>query len=475
MELNEAVRRIVGQHWRLIVLCLIVGVSGAVFLNASKVRTYTATTRVTLDTQDPRSRSEAMAIADTARAIATSPTQVALALVKAGIGNRDATKVAKNRVTVSALGASGIIKLSVSDRSPQIAAAIANALTARLIQARLEVTTGQVQQTLTDLDGRITDLNRRIADLDAKINGLDVDIATTTVPGRASSLRSERGDAARSRDFLAQQRVSFESERASLRAAQALRPKPSIISTSSVPSERDPYHWSPIIILGAILGLILGIALAGLSEMIRPTLVGGDALAGELKTQLLGTLAQDPWVEPSPRELTGLAIRVRFASEAAGVSNVGLLPTVDHVLVGRLAVQLNATLADAGFAVEDVLEEAPSRLARVAASSGAESETVATVRASGSSRRKFGSAKSAPEIRVRQFDLEDSSPWNGNPTGLVLVSPAVLKKDELTDIGRLLDVMRMPILGLIAFTPKRSRMRRRLLEGLSGIGGRTKA
>ena len=475
MELAEAARRIVGQHWRLILICLIVGIGAAAFLNAAKVRTYTAATRVTLDTQDPRSRAEAMAIADTGRAIATSPTQVELALRKAGIGNRDATEIANHQVAVSALGASGIIKLSVSDRSPQVASDIANALAARLILARLEVTNGQVRQTIDDLDGRITDLNRRIADLDATINGLDVEIATTGVPGRASTLRSERGDAARSRDFLAQQRVAFESERASLRAAFALRPKPSIISASSVPGERDPYHWAPIIVLGGILGLILGIGIAGLLEMIRPTLVGGDALAAELKTQLLGTLAHDPWVEASPRELAGVAIRLRFAAEAAGVSNVGMLPTVDEVLVARLAVQLNAVLVDSGASIEDALELTQSRhLARVASSGISEAEPVATVRASGSNRQKRASVGTSSEIRVRPFNLEDSSPWAAGATGLALVSPAVLKKDELVDIGRLLDVMRMPVLGLIAYTPRRSRLRRRLLDGLIGIGGRTK-
>jgi hypothetical protein len=57
----------------------------------------------------------------------------------------------------------------------------------------------------------------------------------------------------------------------------------------------------------------------------------------------------------------------------------------------------------------------------------------------------------------------------------VLVAPAVAKKEELLEIRRLLDVIRMPVLGLITFTPTPSRLRRRILNGLLGLEARTRS
>ena len=93
MELEEAFRRIVGQHWRLIVCFTVVGVAVTLFVHLQSNPTYTASARLVLDTPDPKSRTEAGAIADTAEAIATSPAQVQAALARIGV-QRDALNVA---------------------------------------------------------------------------------------------------------------------------------------------------------------------------------------------------------------------------------------------------------------------------------------------------------------------------------------------------------------------------------------------
>jgi len=59
-----------------------------------------------------------------------------------------------------------------------------------------------------------------------------------------------------------------------------------------------------------------------------------------------------------------------------------------------------------------------------------------------------------PTIDV--FDLHTWSP-NGGGEGLVLVSPLALKKHDLIATNRLLELSRLPVLGLITYDGERPR------------------
>ena len=321
MELNEAGRRIIGQHWRLIVLFVALGVVVGALLHQGDVKTYTASTRLVLDTPDPTSRQESAAIADAAKAIATSPAQVRAALAKADATGRDPAEVAKQDVSVRALGTSAILELSVSDPSPRVAVNVSNALAAGLIRTRLEV--GGVKQVLVDLDRRIATLNQRILRINPAVGS-----------------PAKRDSAERLRESLVQRRGILESERDSLLSADAVRPKPSIISPARPPDHADSSRRLPDMALGAFLGLVLGVGLAGLLETMRPTLVGGNALARELDTPLLGSLPGEPDEEKALQEATRIAVRLRLAAEVTEVRSACLLavgPQVDLRGLGRTA------------------------------------------------------------------------------------------------------------------------------------------
>ncbi len=96
MELSDVSRRIFRRHWRLIVLCA--GIAAAVAGLGSTVlgggHMYTGSARFVLDTADPKTRSEAQAIADMAKGLATSPALVRAALAREG-ADRSAVDVAK--------------------------------------------------------------------------------------------------------------------------------------------------------------------------------------------------------------------------------------------------------------------------------------------------------------------------------------------------------------------------------------------
>ena len=425
MELHDVTRRILGRYWWLIALLVVLGAAAAAYWRSGDT-TYSATARIVLDTEDPTTRVESSAISDTVNAIATSPSQVRAALRRAH-ANRDAFDVAENHVSVSGLGSSSVVKLSVSDRDKYVATNVANALAARVIATRRQVSSGGVPQEVAALTRRIDSITDRISSADAAIDRLSFAVANASTPQLANRLRAQRDAASRRRDFLAQQRSVLESERVSILGTYALRPKPSVISEASVPSDADSSGLWPYAVLGALLGLVLGVGLAALIETVRPTVVGGDALARELDVPLLGTLYARSDDDQPAEELAPVAARVRLAAQAAGVDDVAVLPVKADVDAQRLVESLDAA-AQNGSGV-------------VAAE---------------------GAAQQSSRTRIRSADLASpAAAEERRATGLVLVAPSSLSKADLADVGHLLRVTPMPLLGLIVHRPANLFGRRR--------------
>lgn len=433
MELNEAVRRIVGRHWVMIVLVVALGVGLAALLHRGDEKTYTASTRLVLDTSDPESSQQSAAIGDAAKAIATSPAQVSRAITRAGVTGRDPIDVARDHVSVRTLGTSAVLRLSVSDRNPKVAAAIANALATQLIRTRLGLAKGEVQRLLSGLGRRIEALDQEISQLDS---------AAQPQPGGGTrSDRARRADEQATetqalRTSLTQRRAALEAERIGLLSTDAVRPQPSIISAATAPQDPDSSRLLPDMILGALLGLVLGLGLAGVRETLRPTVVGGDALARELDTPLLGRLPGPPDSDKALAEAGGVAERLSLAVKASDVHVVDLLgagPPVDlRPLAGRL--EANPALAK-------------RELAAMLAGPGSGLENATAV------------GDTDPGFHTRSFVDQHPSLNDRGVTALVLVAPEALKKTELADTRHLLRVTGLPLLGLITYAPSRWKRR----------------
>jgi hypothetical protein len=413
VEINEAGRRIVGQHWRLIVLFVLGGVAAA-FLLVGGSKTYTASARLVLNTPDPTDRASAIAIADTGNALATSPAEVTRALQAAHIRGREGGKVAKN-VTVRGLGTSGVLQLSVTDKSREVATAVANALALRIIQTRRDLSNGQTTRALTRVDQQIAILDRRIVRLDA---------SAAALPAGAS-----RDAASRLSDELTQQRNAMESSRFTLLTADAQRPQPQVISAAAAPETANASARVPDAILGGILGLVLGLALAGLIETVRPTITGSDALAGEFDTPLIGALSRKV-SDVSDDELAPTAARLRLSAAAAAVDSVVLVGSGPSVLLDQLAERL---------------EQVPS--------ANRDAFAVGT-----------GVSGHAGRPTITAIDDLTSRP-DGETTGLVLVLPSTVKKADLLDVRYLMRMTPFALIGLITYP--RPRLHRRWRRGHS--------
>lgn len=429
MELTDISRRILGQHWRLIGLCVVIAVA-AVVLVVPHGRTYTASARLVMDAPDPQTNAETTGVADTVSAIATSPSAIAAALRDAGIKHRDPLTVA-NAVTASSLGQSSVVNLSVSDPNPHVAAALANALGAEVIRARLEVTRGSASRAMAQLDHQISSINQRIAGLDTHIDQLTISLAGAGSAAQVNTLRAQQNEELRQRDLLDQSRASFESQRTSLLSTNALQRSPSIISAATMPATSNASGTKTDLVLGVFLGLIIGIAIAGILETARPQLVGSDAIASEFHAPILGTLSTEP-ANASPAELEPMALRVRLAAKAAGLPNIRLVAVREESDVSAFAQWLDET-----WSVSD--EQVPARQPAV--------KTATQAR-----RRTSASTPKTAEVpyRIRAFDPQTVL-LNGAHIGIVVVSPDRVAKSELSDTMHLLRVTPGSVLGVVTY------------------------
>jgi capsular polysaccharide biosynthesis protein len=430
MELQDAVRRILGRHWRLILICVLLGAAIAVVAHRDDVATYTATTRFVIDAEDPTSQTESAAVADTAKAIATSPSQVEAALDELGLSGRDPVEIGKKRVSLRPLGTSGVLQLSITDPSREAAVALADELATGVIAKRLEVKRGHLRQTVRRLDRRIQQLTTRISDL-----------------------RLAGGEHISEADLLVQRRSIFETQQLNLLATDALAAKPSILSPATLPEHADPSALIPDLVLAALLGAIVGIGIAALLETLWPTLIGGEALAREFDTPLLGELSGGPGRALRSDDIRRVATRLRLAASAAGLSSVGLLASPEGLEVDGLAHLLDAAPSDLD-ADAPVYVDAPERvgvpsLVGLAGGDGAGSVT------------SFSASPSQP-CRIHAFHLgRAAAVVNGSGSGLVLVTPSTIKKADVGATAHLLRVTPAPLLGLVTYMPPRALVGRR--------------
>jgi hypothetical protein len=403
LELNEVLARIFGRHKRLILALLLAGVLAGVAIHLGDPPRYSATARLVLDTTDPEDQAQSGVIADTARAIATGPSLVRDALEEIGV-RRDATELARRHIDVQALGSSGIMQLSVTDTDPEVAVALANAVAEAVIASRLEVTSGQAESVVRELDRQIADLQRRI----------------DQVTGPAGDPQVQR-----QRDTLTQRLSQIQAERAGIEAARAERPKAAVLDEAVLPARRVPGRQLPDAVLGGMLGLLVGIGVAAAVESLRPTLVGRTAIARGTDAPVLAELAGPPnrraqrhgW---EPADVAEAAMHVELVAVAAGVQQVRLMALDRQLDLTNLVDALGNSLKTA------TVQQAETPTAR---------------------RRRTGKAGQEPD-----------TPQNGDSrVGLVLVTPSVVKLTELDPVKDFLTISGWPLLGVIVYQAQRKR------------------
>jgi capsular polysaccharide biosynthesis protein len=423
VDLNEAFRRIFYAHRRVIVVAVILGIAGGVALASMSPATYTASVRLTIGDRSTDVSVEPVTIADAAEAIATSRSVLTSASRSSGLGG-DA--VDPSDVSVTPLGSSELLQLSVSAGDAATAEVLANAVADELVDRWTDVA-GQggqavelIEDALNDVGEQIRELDQRIALLGSRLN-----------EGTATAQEQARRDAAvAEREALDRRRVTYEAQLEALLVDAASRSAPQVIDPAVEPSSPDSRHLAPMAVLGALLGFLVGAGSAGLIEAVNPTLVGADAIAEALGVPVLGTLSR-------PGERTGNRARraianTRLALRRAKVTTLELVTMGPPVDVEPLAAMLEG-------------DEGPSESDRAAG------------------RRGRG------QFVVRGFGVDVmGSPTSRTPVpaaaALVAVAPSVVKRSFVREIHDAQAVTGWELLGVLTYdrADRRSGMVRRL-------------
>ena len=278
-----------------------------------------------------------------------------------------------------------------------------------VLQANETVASTDVAQLLDSLNTQIDGANQRLSELET------ASAAAADPQGASTDLLRIQHDTA------VQERSRLEVERQRLVDSQALRAGPAIIDPAKTPTQPTPSLLAPELALGALLGLVLGMALAGAVEVLRPSVVGPNALVRLVEAPVLATLSCPPDSESLAD--AGLARQLQLASACAGVKVVRLTgagPTID---LPRVAESLRTETLGAPDVV--VAEPQPSL------------EPLTNVSA--------GTSWNALTDR------------HAGPTALVLVAPWTVTNNELDPLRHLLALTRWPLLGVVIYKPRRAR------------------
>ena len=365
-----------------------------------------------LDSPDPINQSQASVLADTARGIASGPSLIRSALGKVG-ASRDPVVFGDKSVDVRPLGSSGVLLLVVTDTDRRVAVRMANAIAEAVIAARSRVTEGTAA-------GAVRSLQREIASFEDQLTALDQRIDRLTVQARTSTSDAAKLRAAeRSRDTLTRQLGQLQGEFVAIQGERALRPQAGVIDPATM-AEPLPGRQVPDYLLGALLGLIVGVALAAVRETLAPTVVGHAALARALGAPILADLPEPP--DRCKRKDVAVAARhVELAAVAAGVHRVEMMSLERVVDVSRLLEFLDDELTAAVVhGVDPVLRPG---------------------------RRPPGRS----DVGGRADGRSVSSSIGDGRTGLVVVVPDVVRLADLEPARNLVSITGWPLLGAIVF------------------------
>ncbi|AWT46614.1 MULTISPECIES: hypothetical protein [Streptomyces] len=473
MEFNEAVRRTLGGHWRLLVVFVLLPMLLVGAFELRDARAYVSTARVQASATLPTTDVQANAMLSRVRAVATSGSVVKAALKKSRVDDRSQSQVG-HETTVSRLGGSAVFNLKITDPDPRTAEKLAGALSEELV-AFFNGSGNVLVTQLTDRERALQQERLRVA---AKL------------PQAANE--SEAGRLTAQLGSIDQQILDVQS---SLRAAQAAGlgdRTASLLSSASDATPVPPLSVIRLALAGAM-GLVAGLLVAALLEVVRPHVAGQGAFGRELGAPVLGRLgtAGRRWHRAAPDAPPTVdadtLVTLRRAAARRRVGTLVLTGPAPDAWLAALARDLESRLGGAHGTTPRAGRAGPW-------SPAAPSESPAAAEAAGPAdsnggrrdaggglgalagmgsatavrdepvqtdgRVKVAAAARAVALRVRALHQVDDVSDSGR-YGLVPVEPALPDYAELRRVQDVLATTGWPVVGVLADPVRRHRSRPR--------------
>jgi capsular polysaccharide biosynthesis protein len=333
MQINEAFRRIVIGHLRLLIACILLGAAAVVLIGAKGTTGYRASARVQASSETVGSDTEADSVLNRVRGVATSPDIVAAALRAAKISDRSAQHVAAHEVTVDRLGSSAVVDIAVTDKDPRIAVSLATAVANQVVEFLRGPGSLPSQALLKQLDQQQQDLYQQRSDLVSKLGGTQDPTKTAPLSAQISTIDQQLADIA--------------STVRQLQVTAATDSSATVISTAADPvvAKADRVLRAG---LGTAAGLLAGLLISALIEVVRPRVADARCFGQELGVPLLGRVeartVEFPATAAPGGTLTRPTRKRTFRADTAGL--VALLQAAERTAAGRLVLVGAGTQVD---------------------------------------------------------------------------------------------------------------------------------
>jgi capsular polysaccharide biosynthesis protein len=310
----------------LLVICVAVPLVAISFLTAKQPAVYAASARIITGSVVPQSSAEADAVASQVEALATGRTAVAQALQSAG-ADRNLSSFIGNNITVSGLGSSQVIDLTVTDRSPRVAQKVSKVLAAEVVGSINNVGQSGLRAALTANDQEIVRLSQRRA----------------VMAGRAAAQpRNEQLQAQLA--GLDQVIANFTGDRSRLLIQAGTLGLATVIDQPALPARPESKAAVQKLGLAGLLGLVAGILIASIAETVRPTVPGARRVSRRLSVPALGQLSGEDLNGGNTPALGELALRCRLSAAHADLRTIALVDIDGKRELGALAAALTQCL-----------------------------------------------------------------------------------------------------------------------------------
>ena len=331
MEANEAMRRIFWRHRWLLVALLLVPVIAVAALRLTEPVKYAATATIQAQSAAPQADTEAAALLSRVSAVATSPAVVQAAM-RAVNADGNAQTVARHEVTVSALGSSVIMTVTVTDPSPLFAVRVARSLAGDVVAA---------------LNGLGTQSSQQIAALTRQRNQLNATRDSLLHQLAAAQARGQQGTSAGVQSLIAQLNAVEAQLSTNLTSVQQVLTNSTVNEGAAIISAPRAAasvsrHVASDCALAGLLGLVVGVLIATVRELARPTVAEPAGAARELSLVLLGRARlKDGEIAEVDDELT---TRLSLAAQRQGSRTLVLTGPVERAQLTALAADLDQEL-----------------------------------------------------------------------------------------------------------------------------------
>lgn len=331
MEANEAIRRVFWRHRWLLIALLLIPVAAVAPLRLTQHETYAATASIQAQAAAPDADTQVTAIMSRVTAVATSPTIVQGAITAAGV-DRNALDVARHEIAVTSLSSSAIVIVTVTDPSRPVAIRLARSLASAVV---------------SDLNGLGTQSSLQLASLAQQRAKLDTSRAKLLTNLAAAQASKQLATSAGVQALIAELNAVETQISANVSSVQQVLSVSTVNEGAEVISPPDyaisvSRHVAVYCALAGLLGLVVGLLIATIHELARPTIAEPGAGARELSLVLLGD-AQLTKEEPTGLD-EDLTTRLELAADRLGARTLVLTGPVPSAQLTRLAAHLNRNL-----------------------------------------------------------------------------------------------------------------------------------